>query len=275
MAKSVTSTLVGAAIADGKIRSVDDPIVAYLPYLEKSPGFHNATIKQILEMATGLRFNEDYLDPKAEVHQLTNALFWGSPSFKDLAISIRSKTAPGTAFEYQSINTEVLGLLLEKVTGEPLNRSLEEKIWKRIGAESDAFLYRAQTQPDQCAFGCLNATLRDYARFGLMVERGGSLGGQRVVSDAWVREATTPAAAFLRPLPPGPKDQAYQGYAYQWWIPYGRDHAFEALGVYGQIIYVNPVRHVVVVQASAWPQPDTDAMWDESQKLIDTIAGSL
>jgi hypothetical protein len=275
MAKSITSTLVGCAIDDGKIASVNDKIVTYLPYLQASAGYRDVTIKQLLEMATGVNFDENYLDPKANVYLLTNALVWGSPSFKDLAISMGRKRQPGTVFEYQSINTQVLGLLVEKVTGEPLNQYLQEKIWQKIGAESDGFLYRSPKQADQCAFGCYNATLRDYARFSLMAMYGGRLDGRRVVSQAWMKEATTPGAKFLAPIPNGPHDAANQGYAYQWWIPYGRDGAFMAMGVYGQILYINPARHVVVVQTSAWPQPDTDARWDESQRMMDTIASKF
>ena len=275
IAKSFTSTLVGAAVDDGKIAGVDDKIVKYLPYLQASSGYRNTTIREILEMATGLDFDEDYLNPKAQVRELMNGLLQGTPSFKDVAISIRHKYPANTKFEYQSINTEVLGLLVEKVTGEPLNQYFSEKIWQKVGAQSDGFLYRSKSQPDQCAFGCFNATLRDYGRFGLAMMRGGALAGNRIVSEAWVREATTPGAKFLEPLPPGPHDAAYQGYAYQWWIPYGRDGAFEGLGVYGQVLYVNPARHVVIVQTSAWKLPDPDPGWDESQRVMDTIASRL
>jgi len=284
-AKSVTSTLVGIALEQGKIKSLDDKVTDYLPYL-KASGFARNTIRQCLLMATGIGATEsigqgpvqggNYLDPHSSVLQWIAAGIHGSPSFTTLLMELKAnpKIQPGITFDYESVDTQVLGQLVEKVTGQPLNTYLERQLWSKLGAQSDSYLYGAKTQPDICAYGCLNATLRDYARFGLMAMNGGVLGGTRVVSERWVKESTTPPKGFA-PLPPGKNDTAFQGYAYQWWIPYGNDHAFEALGIFGQMIYVNPTRHVVIVQAAAWPEPDTDARWDETQKVADTIAAQL
>lgn len=274
MAKSVLSVLIGVAIGEGKIGSVEDPVEKYVPALSAS-GYHGVRIKDALQMATGVKFDEDYLKPSADVHRLVAALVRGDESFEALAASIKSKTRPGTAFEYQSINTEVLGLVLEAATREPLYEYTEEKLWKKIGAQSDAFFYRSKRQPDVCAFGCLNSTLRDYARFGLMAMQGGKIGNTRVVSEAWIHESTTPDAPFLKPKPDLKNDVTRIGYQYQWWIPYGSDGAFVAMGIYGQMIYVNPAKHVVIVQASAWQEPDTDSQWDESLKCFDAIVRKL
>jgi CubicO group peptidase (beta-lactamase class C family) len=162
----------------------------------------------------------------------------------------------------------VLGLLLEQVTGKPLHQCIEETLWKKIGGGSDAFLYRGPKQPDECAFGCFNATLRDYGRFGLLALGGGKLNGERVVSPAWMRESTRPDAPFLQPSPAN----GNLGYAYQWWVPAGGEGAFMAMGIYGQVIYVNPKRRVVIVQTSAWKLPDEDASWAESVKLMEAVA---
>jgi hypothetical protein len=274
MAKSVLSVLIGVAIEEGKIGRVEEPVEKYVPALSAS-GYHGVRIKDALQMATGVKFNEDYLKPDADVHRLVADLVRGDESFETLAASIKSKRKPGRAFEYQSINSEVLGLALEAATHEPLNQYAEEKLWKKIGAQSDAFFYRSKQQPNLCAFGCLNSTLRDYARFGLMAMRGGKLGDSRVVSERWIHESTTPDARFLRPKPNLKKDVTRIGYQYQWWIPYGSDGAFVAMGVYGQMIYVNPARHVVIVQTSAWKEPDTDSQWDESLKCFDAIVGKV
>ncbi len=274
MAKSVLSVLIGVAIEEGKIGSVEEPVEKYLPDLATS-GYHGVRIKDALQMATGVNFNEDYLKPNADVHRLVADLVRGDESFETLAASIKSKTKPGTAFEYQSINTEVLGLVLETATREPLNQYAEEKLWKKIGTQSDAFFYRSKRQPNLCAFGCLNATLRDYARFGLMAMQGGRIGDTRIVSQAWIHESTTPVAPFLKPKPNLKNDVTRIGYQYQWWIPYGNDGAFVAMGIYGQMIYVNPARHVVIVQASAWKEPDTDSHWDESLKCFDALVRKL
>jgi CubicO group peptidase (beta-lactamase class C family) len=284
-AKSVTSTLVGIALEQGKIKSLDDPVVAYLPELKQS-GYARNTIRQCLLMATGIAASEsvnvnggdegNYLDPHSSVLEWVAAGIHGHPSYTALLAQLKAnpKVVPGTTFDYESVNTQVLGQIVARVTGQPFDVYLERQLWSKIGAQSDEWIWGGKTQPDICAFGCMNATLRDYARFGLMAMRGGELGGRRIVSAKWIAQATTPPKGFA-PLPTGKGDVAYQGYAYQWWIPYGKDHAFEAMGIYGQLIYVNPTKHVVIVQASAWPEPDTDARWDETQRVVDTIADDV
>ena len=274
VAKSFLSVLIGEAIQEGKIKSVNDTVVQYLPYLSKS-GFGDATIKNLLQMSSGIQFNEDYLKPDADIHRYIAALLRGEPSFEELAASIHSRVKPGTEMEYQSINTQVLGAILEKATGKPLNDYMQEKMWTKIGPQSDAFFYRGKKQKEICAAGCLNVTVRDYGRFGLMAMNGGTLNGNRVAPGAWIHESATPDAEFLRPKPKGPQDQENFGYGYQWWIPYGNDGVFMALGIYGQTIYVNPKRHVVIVQTSAWPEPDTDERWDETVKVMDAIAQQI
>ncbi len=267
VAKSIISVMVGIALEEKRLRSVNDPVVVYLPYLVSS-GYEEVTIKNLLEMTSGVKFDEVYLNPDSEIGRLGAALLQGGESFREFAASIKPKVKPGTKFEYQSVNTEVLGLVLEQVTGKPLHQYIEEKLWKKIGAERDAFLYRGKKQPDECAFGCFNATVRDYGRFGLMALNGGRVNGQRVVSEAWLRESTKPEAPFLLPS----AANGNLGYAYQWWVPSGTEGAFMAMGIYGQIIYVNPKRRVVIVQTSAWKLPDEDASWAESVKLMDAVA---
>jgi len=270
VAKSITSVMIGRGLEDGEIGSVNDPVVRYLPYLASS-GYKDVTIKNLLQMASGVKFDEAYLDPKSEIGRFGDALFQGTESFRDFAASIQPKLKPGTKFEYQSVNTEILGLILEQVSGKRLHEYIEENLWRKIGVESDAFLYRGQKQPDECAFGCFNATVRDYGRFGLMALDGGKLNGERVVSQAWIRESTRPDAAFLMPS----AANGNLGYGYQWWIPAGDEGAFMAMGIYGQMIYVNPKRHVVIVQTSAWKLPDEDASWAESVRLMDAVAHQI
>jgi CubicO group peptidase (beta-lactamase class C family) len=267
VAKSIVSVMIGNALEEKKIRSVDDPVVVYLPYLDSS-GYQDVTIKNLLQMASGVKFDEVYLNPESEIGRFGAALLQGGQSFREFAASIKPKIKPGTKFEYQSVNTEVLGLLLEQVTGHPLHQYIEEQLWKKIGPEKDAFLYRGKKQVDECAFGCFNATVRDYGRFGLMAMHGGKLNGQRVVSEEWMHESTKPDAPFLQPSPAN----GNLGYAYQWWIPSESEGAFMAMGIYGQMIYVNPRRHVVIVQTSAWKLPDEDASWAESVKAMDSVA---
>jgi CubicO group peptidase (beta-lactamase class C family) len=272
VSKSFTSVLVGAAIAEGKIKSVDDPVVKYLPWLHDSSGYRNTTIKNLLEMASGVKFDEQYTNPDADISRYASALLHGEPSFHDLVLSIKAKIKPGTKFEYQTINTQVLGMTLEAATGQTLNHYAEEKLWSKIGPEGDAFLFRSTKQAQMCAGSALNVRLRDYARFGLMAMYGGTLGVLQVVPEAWIKASTQPQEKVLQPQPNGPNDRQNFGYGYQWWLLYDDDGSFAALGIYGQTIYVNPKRHVVIVQTAAWPEPDPDARWDETIKVMQTLA---
>jgi len=272
VSKSFTSILVGAAIADGKIKSVDDPVVKYLPWLKDSTGYRDATIKNLLEMSSGVQFDEQYTNTHADILRYVSALLHGDPSFHDLALSIQAKIKPGTKFEYQTINTQVLGMIVEAATGKTLNQYAEDKLWSKIGPEADAFYFRSTKQPQRCAGSSLNVRLRDYARFGLMAMYGGTLGGTQVVPEVWIKESTQPEGKVLQSKPNGPADHQNFGYGYQWWLLNDDDGAFAALGIYGQTIYVNPKRHVVIVQAAAWPQPDPDERWDETIKVMQTVA---
>ena len=272
LSKSIVSILVGAAVEEGAIKSIEDPVIQYLPYLSKS-GYRNVTVKNLLQMSSGVNYSEDYRDPKSGAALIGAALLTGNPSFKDYAQSIQpTNTPPGAKFEYQSVNTQVLGLLLEKVTGKRLNQYAQEKLWRKIGAQSDAFFYESMKQPDTCAFACFNATVRDYARIGLMMLQRGTLGQERVVSSSWVHDSTTPDAPYLKPKPVGPE---VYGYAFQWWIPPGNDGVFTAQGIYGQCIYINPARHIVIVQTSAWPEPVSKLLDEEQGAIFDSIAREI
>jgi CubicO group peptidase (beta-lactamase class C family) len=275
VSKSFTSMLVGAAIAEGKISSVDDPVVKYLPWLKESSGYRDTTIKNLLEMASGVKFDEEYTNPDADITRYVSALLHGDPSFHDLALSIKAKVKPGTKFEYQTINTQVLGMTIEAATGQTLNHYAEEKLWSKIGPEGDAFYFRSMKQPQRCAGSSLNVRLRDYARFGLMAMNGGTLGRQRVVPEEWIKDSTQPTGKVLQPEPNGSDDHQNFGYGYQWWLLNNDDGAFAALGIYGQTIYVNPKRHVVIVQTAAWPLPDPDERWDETIKVMQTLARKI
>ncbi len=253
VSKSVVSVLFGVAIDEGKIGSVKDPVVRYLPYLKDS-GYKDCTLEDILQMASGVLFSEEYDNSSSGIADLSRANRTGTPTFGEFAASLTSEVKPGTAFHYQSVNTQVLDLVLEKATGMSLNQYAEEKLWKKIGTESDAYFITGKQQPAVAAYGSFFSTLRDYGRFGLMAMRGGQLGGARVVSERWI-DASSTAASFARPRLDQSNNNPIRGYGYQWWIPYGedRDRAFQAVGIRGQAIYVNPAKRVVIAQFSAWP----------------------
>ena len=272
--KSILSVLVGIAIEEQRIRSVKDRVVEYLPYLKHS-GYRDATVQDILHMASGVRFREAYTEPDSDFGRLNLAHSDGTEPFSRFAASLEPESEPGTTFRYQSVNSQVMSLALEQATGMSLAEYTEEKLWKRIGSESDAYFFTGEKQPEICGYGCFYATARDYARFGLMAMHGGSVGGVRIVPATWMRESTTPAP-FARPRLDEETGTPRNGYAYYWWVPHGSDGAFRATGIRGQAIFVNPTKRVVIAQFSAWPQ--ASASWShrgENSRLFDAIAAKL
>ena len=263
--KSVTSVLFGVAVDEGKVTSVDDPVTKYLPELSKT-SYRDVSVRNALNMATGVAYNEEYLNPESDVHRLLSALIRGGERFMTMAAAFGAREPerkPGTAFDYQSIDTQMLTEILEKVTGTRLADYAEDKLWKKLGAESDAFIFQSDKLPQSCGFACFNATAHDYARFALMAMNYGTLGGSRIVSDKWMRDSTTP--------PPFANN-----YGYQWWLnANSKDGAFRAVGIYGQTLYINPAKRVVVVQFSARPRPSGRAATDAPPVPFDAIAEAL
>ena len=243
--KSVTSVLFGVAMDEGKIDSVDDLVTKYIPDLAGT-AYENVTLENVLQMATGVRYNESYLEPDSDIHRVIGALMDGGETFHDIVRSLGTREperAPGTAFDYQSIDTQVLTHVLETATGTSLAAYAREKLWSKLGTEHDAFYFQSEKQTETCGFACFNATARDYARFSLMAMNRGELGGTRIVSEQWMRDSTT-APAFA------------DNYGYQWWLNRGsEDGAFRAVGIYGQTLYINPAKRVVIAQFSARPRP--------------------
>ena len=248
----------------------------YLPWLKDSTGYRDTTIKNLLEMSSGVQFDEQYTNTHADILRYVSALLHGDPSFHDLALSIKAKIKPGTKFEYQTINTQVLGMIVEAATGKTLNQYAEEKLWSKIGPEADAFYFRSTKQPQRCAGSsseCALARLRAFwtdgnvrwhlRRNSKSYPRRGSKNQLSLREKCCSRNRTDPT------------DHQNFGYGYQWWLLNDDDGAFAALGIYGQTIYVNPKRHVVIVQTAAWPQPDPDERWDETIKVMQTVAREI
>jgi len=270
VSKSVVSVLVGVAVDEKKIASIDDHVVKYLPRL-KGSGYQDVTIRNLLNMASGIEFSEDYGVAGSGIGQLTTANRTGTPSFLEFIASLKSDKAPGT-FNYQSVNTQVLAELLKAATGMPLNVLAETKVWKKIGAESRAYYLTGKNQEGICAYGCFYATLHDYARFGLMAMRGGQLTGERVVSERWLKDS---AAPFVKPAINQETGRCQRGYGFQWWIPCGGGDAFQATGINGQAIYINPSKRIVVAQFSARAQATDPDQMQESGEVFEAIAERL
>ena len=248
VAKSVVATLLGIAYEDGLIKSLQDPITNYLPQLAES-GYNEVRIKDILNMSSGVGFNEDYRDFNSDINRFGRAFALGS-SYESFALSLKREREPGTFNHYVSIDTQVLGMLLEKVTGKRLSVYLKEKLWDPMGMEFDAQWIIDKTGME-LALGGLNITLRDYAKMGLLYLQKGKWKGQQIVPEEWIKLATTPDAPHLMPGRDNPKSSNRYGYGFQWWTPEQPMNDFFAAGIYNQYIYVYPDKDLVIVKLSA------------------------
>lgn len=179
LAKSFTSALVGIAIADGHISSVNDLITNYIPELKQS-GYRNVPIKHILQMSSGVRFSETYDDPDSDINELLPKLFLHMQSIKQVVREFPSERRSGESFHYMSLDAQVLGLLIERATGQSTSTYFETKLWKPLGAESNAF-WLTDNHNAELTFCCVNATLRDYAKFGLLYLNNGYFNGKQIV----------------------------------------------------------------------------------------------
>ncbi len=269
VAKSFTSALVGIAIDEGLIESIDDPIEQYVPELKES-GYAGVTIKQILQMSSGIDFSEVYDDQTSDIILMMGQLA-GGKSIVEYAAALESNEKPGAAFNYASIDTNVLGMLLRNVTKESPAKYLEEKIWKRIGMESDA-TWATDNQGNVLAFAWLNVTARDFAKFGRLYLNEGRWNGEQVVPANWVKESVVPDADYLK-LTDHYAPGWDIGYQYQWWVPAGNEGEFMAIGVWGQYIYVNPTQNLIIVKNSV--DPDFDARDMETVAAFRAIGRAL
>jgi CubicO group peptidase (beta-lactamase class C family) len=242
--KSMVSALVGIALREGLIDGIGRDLTHYLPEL-KGSAFDGVSIKTVLEMSSGMRWNENYGDPDAEITRYGQAMDGGS--LDRIAVQSVREYAPDTHFRYNSMETHVLGMLLVRVARRSLSDLLREKLWDPCGMEDDAFFSVDGTGMEGAAGG-LCATLRDYAKFGQLFLEMGARGGRQIVPAAWVHESTRPNAPHTQP---GALFPGYPfGYGYQWWLPDGSG-AYSAIGIYNQFIYVDPARRVVIAKNSA------------------------
>ena len=264
MAKTVTSMLVGIAIAEGHIRSVDDPAAAYVPAL-RGTEYGRTSLRHLLQMSSGVHFVEDY-SGRDDVARLAADTFRqvGSGGV-DAVTPYNERVRPsGTKFYYASVETQVLGLVLRSAVGRPVADYLQEKIWAPIGAEADA-TWLIDRSGQEVTFCCINAVLRDYARLGLLLAHDGNWRGRQIIPAAWLEDATrvTPDQAHLRPG----IARATNGYGYQVWILPGERRMFALLGVRGQAIYVDPTSRLVMVHTAVRKQfrdpgvAEASALW--------------
>jgi CubicO group peptidase (beta-lactamase class C family) len=255
MAKSITSALFGIAVAEGHIASIMDPVTEYVPELAGS-GYDGVPIKHVLQMSSGIRFDETYGDFGSDINRMGRALALGTPLIEFIS-TLENEKPPGTYNHYVSMDTQVLGQVLINATGKSLAQLTEEKLWSKIGPESDAY-WMLDGSGTELAFAGYNAVLRDYARFGRLYLNGGNWNGEQIVPADWVRDSLTPDAPHLMPGEDNPDSNWVLGYGYQWWIPIDPDGEFLALGVYVQMLYVYPKERLVIAKTSAYPRYNDD-----------------
>ena len=252
MAKTVTAMLIGVAIAEGHIRSVDDLAAAYVPALADTE-YGRTSLRHLLQMSSGVHFSENYSGADDASRLFIETVFQDGAGGVAAVKPYNQRDWPtGTMFSYASVETQVLGLVLRSAVGRPVADYLHEKIWEPMGAEADATWLIDRTG-QEVTFCCLNAVLRDYARLGLLLAHDGSWRGRQLIPAAWINEATR-VRDDQPHLRPGTA-RRFIGYGYQVWILPGERRMFALLGVYGQAIFVDPASRLVMVHTAAYKQP--------------------
>ncbi|MFV3126396.1 serine hydrolase domain-containing protein [Niveispirillum sp. KHB5.9] len=268
MAKSITSLLIGLAIEDGLIGSVDDPLTRYVPELV-GDGYKDVTIRQALLMRSGAAFRETYgFGQKSQMEELyENSMVTGRARFADMATGIGRDHLPGEFFNYSTLETGVLGWVLERAVKRPLADYMADRLWKPAGMEAAGYwLLDGPPGVGRAWSGAgFNARLRDYGRLGLMMLNGGKANGRQVVPAAWVVQSTVPQGTE-----PAAPDRV-QGYQFQWWTLPDSD-AFMAKGVHGQFIWVDPASRTVIVKLSHWPTAWVRALENETLAYFQAVA---
>jgi hypothetical protein len=274
VSKSIVSFLVGVAMTEGSISSLQDPVDKYAPTL-KGSGYEGVSLKNVLQMSSGIRFYEDYEDLKSGLERMVVSFTTGS--LNDFVATLANERKPGTYNRYVSADTQVLGMVLEGATGENLTEYTSEKLWRVLGAEYEAE-WLTDPEGTEMAFGGFNAALRDYARFGLLyLNQGRNYQGRQLVPADWVKASVTPDAPHLMPGRGNPNSSFPMGYGYQWWVPENPEGDFLAIGIYGQFIYVHPGHDVVIAKTSAYVDYNNsgDEMEFESVEAFRAIARAL
>ncbi|MCA0871856.1 beta-lactamase family protein [Seohaeicola saemankumensis] len=265
VAKSYLSALLGVLLEEGAIASLDDPVTTYAPLLTGS-AYDGATIRNVLNMASGVQFDEDYFDPDSDINRMGRVIALGG-TLDDFTASFTARFAePGETWQYVSIDTHVIGMVIRGATGRSIADLMSEKILVPLGLEHDGY-YVTDGAGAAFVLGGLNFTTRDYARFGQMILQDGMYGSRQIVPADWIAASTAPSA----PTAPG-KIQ----YGYQWWIPSdAQEGEFFGLGVYGQHMYFDRPRGVLIMTTGADRRFKDDGVLTGNIEIFRKIAKSL
>ncbi len=258
IAKSITSTLMGAAVKQGHIGALSDSVTRYVPSLAGS-AYEGVSLRDALMMSSGVRWTETYTDPTSDRRRLLEAQISQVPgSAMAVMRSLPRAADPGTVNTYSTGETQVVGEIVRRAVGRPLAAYLSERIWSRFGMEADATWWLDSPDGIEIGGSGISATLRDYGRFGLFMLTGGVAGGEAILPEGWIREATSSKSL---------RGGASLDYGYLWWpgttAAAQRDSAYSAIGIYGQYLYINPAAQVVIVVWAAQPSPTGGEVIDD------------
>jgi CubicO group peptidase (beta-lactamase class C family) len=261
VAKSLTSTLVGAAIKDGYIRSVDDRVTDYLPILEGS-AYDGVTIRQVLQMSSGAAWNEDYTDPKSDVARIGEVTRRsGGLGLLQYMGALPRAAEPGVKFNYNTGETHLVGAIVRAAVGNNLATYASDKVWSKFAMEADGYWATTDAFGAEHAGCCVSATLRDYGRIGMLALRKGVMpDGRSLVPDGWFKEAT--AASPANP-----------GYGYQWWLYAEGNYA--ARGIFGQSIEIYEPQNLIIVTHSLWPVATSKEYSEYRRAFSDAVRDAL
>jgi CubicO group peptidase (beta-lactamase class C family) len=266
MTKSITSVLVGCALEDGYIDTLETPLSDYVPELEGG-GYDGVSIRHVMQMRSGVEYEEryDFANPGTAASNHISSLVQNTTRFADVARTLKRIHEPGETFQYKTIDTAVLGWLIERSTGMSVAAYTERCLWEPLGAESDGY-YIMDGAPGvgrEFSGAGFNATLRDFARFGQMVLKQGQADGRQIVRREWIEAST---------LPSGPENNRRGGYGLQWWTM-GASDAFSAIGLQGQFIYIDPETNTVVVKLSYFPPGNDGGAEAETRAFLEAASG--
>lgn len=260
MAKSVSSILLGVALKEGDIESLDDALQKYIPELE-GHDYGKVTVRQLLTMTSGIAWNEDYQDPDSDVAQMyLNPCLGTESHILTYMKPLNFAHKPGSYWNYSTGETDLLGILIQKATGKSLADYLSEKIWIPWGMKHCAYWLADECSHLNIGGSGLSATLEDYARLGILMLHRGKLGDKNLLSQEWLDEATS--------LLYQTNDQG-GGYGYLWWR--FSDGSYAAIGIFGQMIYVNPHKNLIIAQIAAWPKATSEKLTTGRQAFIDAV----
>jgi CubicO group peptidase (beta-lactamase class C family) len=265
LSKSIISALAGIVLEDGAIRSLDDPVTDYAPQLTGT-AYDGVTLRQVLNMATGVSFDEDYMDYHSDINRMGRILALGG-LMDDFAASLQDRfTPPGTEYQYVSIDTHVLAMVLRGATGQSIAALMGARLFGPLGVEQVPY-YLKDGAGVSFALGGINMTTRDFARFGLLMAQRGKWQGQQIVPEDWVVASTTPSA---------PTDADEYGYGYHWWVPRDpRPREYLGRGIYGQYLYIDEETGVVIALTAADPEFRDPLIRDQNITWFRKIADRL